>query len=85
MLMFTLVLIFNFIALALTAFTAVSRPTRFNLLTVLIALCGFMLALYQFDTQQFNPLVLGITSLLNLFLITRLAGIMGSKNHHGDK
>jgi hypothetical protein len=67
--MFLLILTFNLIALLFTAIAASSQPTRVNKLTVVIALCGFLLALYQFDKRRFNPFVLAATSLLNLFLI----------------
>jgi Ca2+/Na+ antiporter len=74
--MFILILIFNLIALLFTAVAASSRPSRSNKLTVIVAICAFMLALYQVDSGKFNPFVLAATSLLNLFLIVWLARIL---------
>jgi hypothetical protein len=68
-----LILIFNLIALLFAAVAASSQPSRSNKLTVVVALCAFMLALYQVDSRRFNPFVLVTTSLLNLLLIARLA------------
>jgi len=79
--MFVLIVIFNFIALLLTAVAASSNPTRFNKITVLVALCAFMLAEYQFDTQKFNPLVLMATFLLNLFLVGWLFTLVRDRRH----
>ena len=74
--MFILILIFDLIALLFTAVAASSQPSLSNRLTVVVAICAFMLALYQVDTGKFNPFVLAATLLLNLFLTAWLVALM---------
>ena len=82
--MFVLILIFNLIALLLTAVAASSRPSLSNKLTVVVAICAFMLALYQVDSGKFSPFVLVATSLLNLLLIASLAALVRSRKQNRD-
>jgi hypothetical protein len=82
--MFVLILIFNLIALLLTAVAASSRPSLSNKLTVIVAICALMLALYEVDSGKFNPFVLAATSLLNLLLIAWLAALVRVRKRNRD-
>jgi hypothetical protein len=84
-LMFTLILVANFIALAFVALATASRPTRTHKLILAVAACGFLCALYQFDTRRFNPLVLASTALLNLFLASWLVKLSADGRKGRDR
>ncbi len=80
--MLILILLFNLIALLFTAVAASSRPLLSNKLTVVVAICAFMLALYQVDSGKFSPFVLAATSLLNLFLVAWLVRLARARKQN---
>ena len=60
---------------------AANKPSRWNLVSVYVAVSAFVFAMHQFETRRFSPVSLLSATVLNLLLLYRLIRI----THHSRK
>jgi len=83
MLIYLLILILNLFVVMFIAAGAANKPSRWNVVSVFVAVLALVFAMHQFETRQFSPVSLLSTAVLNLLLLYRLILIMRNSRKGG--
>ncbi len=85
MLIYLLILIVNLIVVMFIAAGASSKPDRWSVASVFVAILAFLFAVRRFETRQFGAITLLSITALNLLLLRRVMLIARSGWKDGKK